>query len=135
MKIPLTSKSRKNFILGQKILLLLYPRIRSDKYYNNILNICTRKKGTAFPALLLYVDGIVITRNNVAAITYLKQFLHSRFRITYLGDLKYFLGIEVSRSKMGINISQRKYALEILKDGGLLEHANYFSYGAKCEVI
>jgi hypothetical protein len=37
-----------------------------------------------------------------------------------LGTLKYFLGIEVSRSKRGISISQRKYTLEILKDGGIL---------------
>ncbi|BBN68108.1 hypothetical protein Prudu_282S000300 [Prunus dulcis] len=37
-----------------------------------------------------------------------------------LGDLKYFLGIEVSRSKQGIFLSQRKYALEILKDAKLL---------------
>jgi hypothetical protein len=38
-----------------------------------------------------------------------------------LGDLKYFLGIEISQSKKGISMrSQRKYALEILKDIGIL---------------
>ena len=77
-------------------------------------------KGKSFTALLIYVDDILITGNNVKDILALKQFLHSHFRIKDLGDLKYFLGIEVSRSNKGISISQRKYALEIFKDGGFL---------------
>ncbi|CAL8999399.1 unnamed protein product [Prunus brigantina] len=80
----------------------------------------TCKNGKSFMALLIYVDDILITGNNVAAINSLKQFLHTRFRIKDLGDLKYFFGIEVSRSKQGICISQRKYTLEILKDAGIL---------------
>jgi hypothetical protein len=35
-------------------------------------------------------------------------------------SLKYFLGIEVARSKHGIFISQRKYILDLLKETGLL---------------
>lgn len=80
----------------------------------------TCQKGKSFTALLIYVDDILITGNDVNAIAALKQFLHSHFRIKDLGDLKYFLGIEVSRSRKGIFISQRKYALEILRDSGLL---------------
>ena len=37
-----------------------------------------------------------------------------------LGQLKYFLGIEVSRSKTGICLSQRKYVLDLLAETGML---------------
>ncbi|RVW62418.1 Retrovirus-related Pol polyprotein from transposon RE1 [Vitis vinifera] len=63
-------------------------------------------EGKSFTALLIYVDDILITGNDANAIVALKQFLHSHFRIKDLGDLKYFLGIEVSRLKKG----------ELLKD-------------------
>jgi hypothetical protein len=43
-----------------------------------------------------------------------------KFRIKDLKDLKYFLGNEFSHSKKGIFMSQRKYALYILQDSGLL---------------
>lgn len=38
-----------------------------------------------------------------------------------MGKLKYFLGIEVEQSRNGITISQRKYALDILKETGMLD--------------
>lgn len=43
-----------------------------------------------------------------------------QFKLKDLGNLKYFLGIEISRTKRGVAISQRKYALEILEDMGYL---------------
>ena len=37
-----------------------------------------------------------------------------------LGSLKYFLGIEVSRSSNGIFLSQQKYTLDLLHETGML---------------
>ncbi|KAL6329519.1 hypothetical protein AAG906_021527 [Vitis piasezkii] len=80
----------------------------------------TRIQGKSFTTLLIYVNDILITRNDSVSISIIKKFLHSQFRHKDLGDLKYFLGIEVSSSKNGIFIFQRKYALEIIKNAGLL---------------
>ncbi|KAI9185880.1 hypothetical protein LWI28_011526 [Acer negundo] len=80
----------------------------------------TKTKGKLFTALLIYVDDILITGNDLVSIAATKKFLHSHFNLKDLGNLKYFLGIEVSTSKKGIYISQRKYALEIIEDVGLL---------------
>ena len=37
-----------------------------------------------------------------------------------MGELKYFLGLEVARAEKGIGLCQRKYTLEVLNDAGLL---------------
>ena len=52
--------------------------------------------------------------------TNLKKLLDSKFGIKELGALKYFLGLEMARSEKGINLNQRKYALEVLTDSGVL---------------
>jgi hypothetical protein len=43
------------------------------------------------------------------------------FEMTDLGKMKFFLGIEVSQQSDGIFICQKKYALEILKQFGMIE--------------
>ena len=43
------------------------------------------------------------------------------FEMKDLGQLKYFLGIEVLRSKGGIFISQKKYILDLLAETGMID--------------
>lgn len=71
--------------------------------------------------LLVYVDDIIITGNDHDGIKRLKYHLFQHFQTKDLGPLRYFLGIEVARSRAGIAISQRKYALDILKETGMLD--------------
>ena len=77
-----------------------------------------RQTSTSFIALLIYVDDVIIASNDLKEIDVVKKFLHESFTIKDLGELKYFLGIEVARSTKGIMLSQRKYALDVLKDSG-----------------
>lgn len=59
--------------------------------------------------ILIYVDDSIITNDNVTRIKQTKDLLKSSFDIKNLGDLKYFLGIEISHFDDGMFISQRKY--------------------------
>lgn len=79
-----------------------------------------KHNNSSFTTLLVYVDDLIIVGNNLDEITHIKSDLNSRFRIKDLGDLKYFLGLEIARSREGIHVCQRKYALDILHECGLL---------------
>ena len=50
----------------------------------------------------------------------MKKFLAKEFEVKDLGPLKYFLGMEVARSKKGIVISHWKYTLDLLKETCML---------------
>ena len=64
--------------------------------------------------LVVYVDDIVITGSESTGISSLKSFLQTQFQTKDLGVLKYFLGIEVTRCKKSIFLSQKKYVLDLL---------------------
>ena len=66
--------------------------------------------------LVVYVEDIIIIGNDMVGISSLKSFLHGQFHTKDLEMLKYFLGVEVMRSKRGIFSSQRKYMLDILSE-------------------
>ena len=70
--------------------------------------------------LVVYVDDIVITGSYFTEISSLKSFLHGQFHTKDLGMLRYFLGVEIIRSKHGIFLSQRKYVLDLLFETGKL---------------
>ena len=70
--------------------------------------------------LVVYVDDIVITGSDSKSILSLKSFLHNHFHTKDLGMLKYFLGVEVMRSKQGIMLSQRKYVFDMFSETGKL---------------
>jgi len=63
---------------------------------------------------------MIVTGNDQDEIFSLQQYLAFEFEMKQLGNLKYFLGIEVARSKHGIFLCQRKYTIDLLSETGLL---------------
>src|SRR5438270_2731243 len=66
--------------------------------------------------LSVYVDDIIITGDDKKEIRMLKYYLAEEFEVKDLGELKYFLGIEIARGPRGIVLSQRKFMLDLLNE-------------------
>ncbi|GKD12049.1 retrovirus-related pol polyprotein from transposon TNT 1-94 [Tanacetum coccineum] len=49
----------------------------------------------------------------------IKKLMHSRFEMSLMGEMKFFLELQIHQSPRGIFINQAKYALEILKKHGM----------------
>lgn len=80
-----------------------------------------KKRGKLITCLIIYVDDMIITGDDLEEVKRLKENLFKEFEMKDLGRLKYFLGIEVLRSKKGIFINQKKYTLDLLTEIGMLD--------------
>ncbi|MCH85372.1 hypothetical protein A2U01_0006218, partial [Trifolium medium] len=62
----------------------------------------------------LYVDDLIYTGNDEEMFESFKNSMRSKFAMTDLGKMRYFLGVEVKQWDRGIFIHQQKYAQEIM---------------------
>lgn len=69
--------------------------------------------------ILVYVDDIIVTGSHPEFLMEIISHLQNRFALKDLGNLHYFLGIEVHTSRLGIHISQKKYITELLKKANM----------------
>ena len=77
--------------------------------------------GRRVVVLGVYVDDIIITGDDEREIIRLKENLSKEFEVKDLGQLRYFLDIEIARNPKGIVLSQRKCLLDLLSKIGMLE--------------
>ena len=89
------------------------PRLRyMTSHYDSTLFLRRTDKGTIL--LLLYVDDMIITSDDLSGIQELKDFLSQQFEMKDLEHLSYFLGLEIIHFTDALYITQAKYASELL---------------------
>nr|GEU82915.1 hypothetical protein [Tanacetum cinerariifolium] len=67
----------------------------------------------------IYIDDIIFGSTNSKLSKQFEKLMHSKFEMSMIGELKFFLGIQIHQSPRGIFINQAKYAQEILIKHGM----------------
>ncbi|GJS27531.1 putative ribonuclease H-like domain-containing protein [Tanacetum coccineum] len=66
----------------------------------------------------VYVDDIIFGSTKKSLCTDFEKMMHKKFQMSSMGELTFFLGLQVKQKEDGIFISQDKYVTEILKKFG-----------------
>lgn len=73
--------------------------------------------------ILIYVDDILVTGNDIAYVNDFVKKLDKIFSLKDLGSLYYFLGLEVYWDEFGIYLNQTKYVVDLLAKFGMSDCA------------
>ncbi|GJW01554.1 putative ribonuclease H-like domain-containing protein [Tanacetum coccineum] len=66
----------------------------------------------------VYVDDIIFGSTKKSLCTEFEKMMHKKFQMSSIGELTFFLGLQVKQKEDGIFISQDKYVTEFLKKFG-----------------
>ena len=107
----------KKALYGSKqVLRAWYSRLDQYLIKNGFRRVCVDSNlyiyGTCDDIIivLVYVDDIVFGSNDDALSQGFSKLMQSKFEISMLGELSYFLGLQISQLENGIFLSQTKYA-------------------------
>ncbi|GKC55384.1 retrovirus-related pol polyprotein from transposon TNT 1-94 [Tanacetum coccineum] len=80
----------------------------------------TRKAGNDLLLVQIYVDDIIFASTNTALCNDFANLMTTKFKMSMMGQMSFFLGLQISQSLRDIFLNQSKYASEIIKKYGLL---------------
>jgi hypothetical protein len=78
-------------------------------------NLYIKSEGDDLLVVLVYVDEIICGCTNDSCAQWFSNSMQTKFEMSMIGELPYFLGLQVNQSSVGIFISQEKYLKEMLK--------------------
>jgi hypothetical protein len=82
----------------------------------------TRGKGASRLLVGVYVDDLIITGNDASEIAKFKREMSAKFKMSDLGLLCFYLGIEVHQGADDIKLSQVAYARKVLERAGMASY-------------
>nr|GEW20074.1 copia protein [Tanacetum cinerariifolium] len=74
-----------------------------------------KNKGKHIMLIQIYVDDIIFGSTNLKYCTKFSDLVVKRFEMSMMGEIKFFLGLQVNQFSNEIFINQSKYILDILK--------------------
>nr|GEW28519.1 retrovirus-related Pol polyprotein from transposon TNT 1-94 [Tanacetum cinerariifolium] len=83
------------------------------------LTLFIRRNGSDLLLVQIYVDDIIFAASTLELCDLFANLMCSKFKMSMIGKISFFLGLQISQSPRGIFINQSKYALESLKKYGL----------------
>nr|GEZ96327.1 hypothetical protein [Tanacetum cinerariifolium] len=78
-----------------------------------------RKQREDFKLIQVYVDNIIFGSSNPRLCREFEALMHEKFQMSAMGELNFFLGLQVLQKEDGIFLSQDKYVGDILKNSDI----------------
>ncbi|XP_047249867.1 uncharacterized mitochondrial protein AtMg00810-like [Capsicum annuum] len=76
----------------------------------------TKLSGSSLTIVVVYVDDILVTGDDLSKIFALKKFLDDQFKIKDLGVAHYYLGLQIINQPQGLLVNQQKFLPNLLSE-------------------
>jgi hypothetical protein len=81
----------------------------------------TLNHGTDFLLVQIYVDDIIFGGSSHTLVSRFQEMMESEFQMSLMGELTFFLGIQVKQMKQGTFVHQAKYTKDLMKKFNMAE--------------
>nr|GEZ72127.1 hypothetical protein [Tanacetum cinerariifolium] len=100
---------------------LLFKFPLNQKFVKGVVDstLFTRKEENDLILIQIYVDDIIFASTNPIFCDKFAKLMSKRFKMSMMGQISFFIRLQISQSPRGMFINQSKYALEMLKKYGL----------------
>jgi hypothetical protein len=81
----------------------------------------TLKYGNDFLLVQIYVDNIIFSGSSHVLVSSFQEMIEKEFQMSMMGELTFFLGIQVKQMKQGMFVHQAKYTKNLIKKFNMTE--------------